>query len=371
MVAVVSELEDVAIRLERLVAVGQEPSVRLPLEKLQAASETVGKAWSGSSLGYHANVYYAELEPPPSGARFSVEWGLEPYFSGGTVGEWTEFDAEYVKAAIREMAGNPDLGRAISLRDEVVADFKDIQMDVLSILESRKADPFLKRVFVSVEKVSVGNQAGILRAFLPRGQIMSRDSTALSQGLRTPPHLSVMSEVLTVSAALVGATELGRLARQAARHLRRHERPPEAGHRVFVGHGRSQSWRELKDFLQERLGLDVDEFNRVPVAGVSHTDRLSEMLDSAAMALIVMTAEDEQSDGSYHPRMNVVHEAGLFQGRLGFKRALVLLEEDCQEFSNIHGLAQLRFPRGRISAVFEDVRRVIEREGLGGGQHLT
>jgi predicted nucleotide-binding protein len=63
-------------------------------------------------------------------------------------------------------------------------------------------------------------------------------------------------------------------------------------------------------------------------------------------------------------RENVVHEVGLFQGRLGFTRAIVLLEEGCEEFSNIHGLGQLRFPKGSISAKFEDIRAVLEREGL-------
>jgi len=61
---------------------------------------------------------------------------------------------------------------------------------------------------------------------------------------------------------------------------------------------------------------------------------------------------------------NVIHEIGLFQGHLGFGRAVVLLEEGCEEFSNIHGLGQLRFPRGNIAASFEDVRRALEREGL-------
>ena len=31
---------------------------------------------------------------------------------------------------------------------------------------------------------------------------------------------------------------------------------------VFIGHGRSALWRELKDFLVERLGLGWDECNR-------------------------------------------------------------------------------------------------------------
>jgi len=112
------------------------------------------------------------------------------------------------------------------------------------------------------------------------------------------------------------------------------------------------------------LNLPWDEFNRVPVAGVTNIARLSEMLDSACIAFLVLTAEDEMADGTVQARMNVIHEAGLFQGRLGFTRAIVVLEEGCEEFSNIEGLGQLRFPKGNITAIFEDVRRVLEREQI-------
>jgi predicted nucleotide-binding protein len=88
------------------------------------------------------------------------------------------------------------------------------------------------------------------------------------------------------------------------------------------------------------------------------------MLDTTGVAFLVMTGEDERADGAVVARMNVVHEAGLFQGRLGFNRAIVLLEEGCEEFSNIHGLGQIRFPKGNIGAVFEKIREVLEREGL-------
>jgi predicted nucleotide-binding protein len=88
------------------------------------------------------------------------------------------------------------------------------------------------------------------------------------------------------------------------------------------------------------------------------------MLEEAAIAFIVMTAEDELVDGKIQARMNVAHEAGLFQGRLGFTKAIVLLEDGCDEFSNIHGLGQIRFPKGNIKAVFEEIRRVLERERL-------
>jgi len=61
---------------------------------------------------------------------------------------------------------------------------------------------------------------------------------------------------------------------------------------------------------------------------------------------------------------NVVHEAGLFQGRLGFKKAILLLEETCEKFSNIDGLGYIPFPTGEIRAAFEDIREVLKREGL-------
>jgi hypothetical protein len=134
------------------------------------------------------------------------------------------------------------------------------------------------------------------------------------------------------------------------------------GHRVFIGHGRSPVWRELKDFLVERLSLLWEEFDRESVPGFATTERLRDMLEGSTFAFLVMTAEDEHADATHHARANVIHEIGLFQGRLGTRRAIILLEEDCEQFSNIHGLSHISFPRGRVSAAFEEIRRVLERE---------
>lgn len=145
---------------------------------------------------------------------------------------------------------------------------------------------------------------------------------------------------------------------------REEARVAKIGGRVFIGHGRSDVWRDLKDFLQDRLKLEWDEFNREPAAGLATTERLQEMLDAASVAFLVMTGEDETAQGTMTARLNVVHEAGLFQGRLGFKKAIILLEEGCEEFSNIVGLGQIRFPAGKISAKFEEIRMVLEREKI-------
>lgn len=140
--------------------------------------------------------------------------------------------------------------------------------------------------------------------------------------------------------------------------------PPAPGHMIFIGHGRSSAWRDLRDFLMNRLDLPVDEINRVAIAGATTVERLQEMLDGARFAFLVMTAEDEDGEGKLRARQNVIHEVGLFQGRLGFKKAIVLLEHGCEEFSNITGLSQIRFDKDNIAAKFEEIRRVLEREGL-------
>jgi predicted nucleotide-binding protein len=139
------------------------------------------------------------------------------------------------------------------------------------------------------------------------------------------------------------------------------ERPKEPPV-VFIGHGRSPLWRDLKDHLHEKHGYQVVAYETGARAGHTIRDALEEMVDNSSFALLVMTAEDEQADGNFRARQNVVHEAGLFQGRLGFARAILLLEEGVQEFTNVQGVQYLQFARGNIKEVFGDILATLRRE---------
>ena len=75
-----------------------------------------------------------------------------------------------------------------------------------------------------------------------------------------------------------------------------------------------------------------------------------------------MTGEDETIDHELMPRLNVVHELGLFQGSLGFSRAIMLLEEGTKEFSNMKGIHQIRFAKGNIKETFGEILATIKRE---------
>ena len=134
--------------------------------------------------------------------------------------------------------------------------------------------------------------------------------------------------------------------------------------KYFIGHGGSPIWQELKDFLENKLRLPYEEFNRIPQAGNTTSNRLKEMLESCCMAFLIMTGEDEQTDSTLHARGNVIHEIGLFQAQLGYERAIILLEDGCEIFSNIQGITYIPFPKGNIRAVFEDIRDVLKRESI-------
>lgn len=344
------------------------------INALEEVAKRAGRAFSGSWLGYHSRVYYRDLQPPPPGARFSQEWGLQDLFGDfGTRGEWQEFDPDALHKHLRHSAGDPDLSEVKFEATEAGRAFERSKANAVSILmteQSVKPDPFLSKLLEEIESLEILSTSTVAQMWSPKGQIMTRDSTAMGQGIQLPTHVFMQAEIASLKHSFGACRALADACRKAASHIgrqaRTNRREARIGTNVFIGHGRSHAWRELKDFISERLRLPWDEFNRVPVAGVTNQARLAEMLDAAAIAFIIMTAEDEMADGEMQARMNVIHEAGLFQGRLGFTKAIVLLEEGCQEFSNIQGLGQVRFPKGKISACFEEIRFVLERERLIG-----
>jgi predicted nucleotide-binding protein len=132
--------------------------------------------------------------------------------------------------------------------------------------------------------------------------------------------------------------------------------------KVFIGHGGSHQWRDLKDHLHELHSYEVLAYETGERAGHTIRDVIVDMLSKSSFAILVMTGEDEQSDGTFRARQNIVHEIGLFQGKLGFTKAIVLLEEGTEEFSNIHRVQQIRYPKGAIRQTFGDVLAVLKRE---------
>ena len=341
------------------------------LNEIWKRAKEIGKSASGSWLGYHANVYYEGFQPPPAGVHFDVDNGTAGTYYSGPDRNWVEHTSEEVSYLLLEESGKVDLAAAETIAEEGLALFNSVRADVTSILTvylQDRDDKFAKSIADEIQSARVLNAAEIANDMSPKRQVITRDMRAVQQGTWAPPHIKVQSQIAAAHQPAAHCHELAAKVEKLASHLVRvaklDVRAARIGTNVFIGHGRSPVWRDLKDFIQDRLRLPWDEFNRVPVAGITNIARLSEMLDSAACAFVIMTGEDELADGTAQARMNVIHEVGLFQGRLGFTKAIVLLEEGCQEFSNIQGLGQIRFPKTNIAAKFEEIRQVLEREGV-------
>ena len=366
------DLLDMAQNLESHIKAFRREAFHADLKRVEREVADIHASWSGSNLGYHADVYYEDFVRKPSGVHFSSEWGLQDTLhSQSTRGSWREYQHRFVKEMIRERAGNPDLSPAMEAANNLRKTAQDALSEAISLTNIfllSTPDQYLQKKLEHLDSIKFYSPYDLLQSIAATGQVMTRDSLAAGQGFRAAPHQELLAEVQCVNSAEDIAGDISSNLTQIGSHMIRLEKIEKklemVGTNVFIGHGRDFAWRDLKDFIKDRLRIPYDEFNRVPVAGVTNIARLSEMMDAAAIAFIVLTSEDEMKDGTEQARMNVIHEVGLFQGRLGFSKAIVLLEEDCAEFSNIQGLGQIRFPRGKISASFEDIRRVLEREGL-------
>jgi predicted nucleotide-binding protein len=137
----------------------------------------------------------------------------------------------------------------------------------------------------------------------------------------------------------------------------------EGAPHIFIGHGRNPLWLAVRAFLEKDCGLRVICFESEPRTSESIVSILEEMLDQVGFAVIVLTAEDATADGHVRARQNVIHEAGLAQGKLGFKKVVILKQDTVEELSNLAGLQYIPF-KDRIEQSFYDLDRVLKREGL-------
>ena len=366
----VTELKGIREQLRAVVTEFDDSTVESALEKLEDRATKIGQAWSGSWIGYQAHVYYEDFQTPPPGVYFDKEWGLR--YSNPS---WIEYPRETVVKMCKVVINEKTIEKVSKNTQSYLNIYENHKQNLYSIVQAFKQDNtdiFLDNLISRTDNSSEFRPS---TRITPPSQEMTRDSVAIQQGIWMPPHIETLEMVEIARFAIARIRKLTNTIKLAIDHMNRRNLSPmkiEAiGKRIFIGHGHSNEWLKLEKFLKDRLNLEVDEFNRVPTAGVTITERLSAMLDHAKFAFLIMTGEDEmmspeekEKNPKYQPRMNVIHEAGLFQGRLGFDKAIILLEEGCEEFSNIHGLGQIRFEKGRLNATFEEIRQLLEDRGV-------
>ncbi|WP_420594399.1 TIR domain-containing protein [Deinococcus sp.] len=341
-------------------------------QELEAAGILIGKAHSGSWLGYQSRVYYEDYNPVPSDAVFSVEWGLIGGTWESSRGEWRQYSSDETRNYILDIVGKQEVKDAKHSLKTLSENFSGIKDELLSLLsvaiDTANNSPYLTKLQLEAESMDLSRDLSYINSLTPRGGVMSRDTTAITGGMQVPPHVSAVADAIELKSFEYACRRMAEISNSAAKHIQRTSRRNMAATAnvdcVYIGHGGSRAWTDLRDLIRYRLHIEFEEFNSQSAAGLTAIERLKEMLEKSTFAFLVMTAEDETVQGQMQARMNVIHEIGLFQGKLGFRKAIILLEDGCAEFSNIHGLTQIRFPRDNINAVSEKIREVLEREGV-------
>ncbi len=353
------------------------PEVVSARDRLLGACDRLERAWSESWIGYQSCVYKRNFLPREPGDYFDSEWGFESLLDARNRGDWKEFDFEAVENEIIRRAGGDSVIHALKQAGKAGEEaFDAMKGETLPMLEaaltSHGDEFFAKQRDAISELEGKISSSNYIEAIAPRS-LRSRDQRAINGGRKCPPHAALQALVLEQMSPADQLKKLGTICKQviiyAQKRLPKKGRTMEIGNQrgpIFIGHGASDTWKDLKDLLVDRLKLQYEEFNREPQAGRTTKERLAELLEKCTFAFLVMTAEDRTADGRQIARQNVVHEIGLFQGRHGWERAIVLLEDGCPEFSNLHGVVQIRFPKGEIKAKSEEIRGVLEREGYLG-----
>ena len=367
----IETLERIAEECTAAAGALDEPQVVSAIQRLVNACDQLGQAWSGSWIGYQALVYKDGFLPRQAGDHFDAEWGFSDSFSNACRGNWREYTSDDVQKEIYRRAGGDPFEGLAEISNKAKGAFEDCRDRLLPVIEAlmaAKSDPFVAQKRNEISKIRGRISAiEIIHTQAP-GQLRSRDPRATQGGRVTPPHIYLSAVAMEDLSPANALKDMARNCQQISTYLAvrlqvKGDLMPKPLGPIFIGHGQSKVWKDLKEFLVEQLELEYDEFNREPQAGRSTKERLAEMLDRCTFAFLVTTAEDETSEGRKIARQNVVHEIGLFQGRHGWERAIVLLEDGCEEFSNLHGITQIRFPKGDIMAKSEEIRRVLKREG--------
>jgi hypothetical protein len=130
---------------------------------------------------------------------------------------------------------------------------------------------------------------------------------------------------------------------------------------VVLAHDGDPQAVAVREFSEQHCGLRTYELNSASADEPELNAVLRESLDRCNFAICLLTTRDTTTTRA---DQKLVYQAGVLQGRYGFGRVALLVEEGCDTFSNVAGLIRLDFPHGRVNSTFVELERMLERENL-------
>lgn len=159
--------------------------------------EKIEESWSGSWLGFHSNLYYQGFEKPKWNESFNTEWGS----IYGIPATWKEKDFDEISAFVDSKIGKKNVLTTIQkFLDRQVEQAKAFQSSICTELSSiRSSKDYDKEIEIldKIEDIRWGvDPVDFVQYRMPK-QFMTRDSRALFQGIKTPPHITYQAKCLS------------------------------------------------------------------------------------------------------------------------------------------------------------------------------
>ena len=176
-------LDEFSLNFENLTNIRKEINI------LREATSNIGKSWSQSWIGFHANLYYLNFEALPSWEyKFDSEWGsivgIREYWK-----EKTYLDVlNYVKALHSDICIE-EIREQVDYSLKIAKELQSVITTDLIIIEDNSIYDSEWQLIKELQNYSFGiTQMQIIDYQKPK-KVLTRDSYALQQGIQIPPHI--------------------------------------------------------------------------------------------------------------------------------------------------------------------------------------
>ena len=163
------------------------PPIKADLDRLLKACLKVAASWSGSSHGRHSSLYFDQFRAPSAQYMFDPEWGLIHGMQPG----WSDRSADEVVAEIeRGYGGRPltEIEDEVNQKADIASELQQELLTELSWIRSNSENKTEVALLVEIEEIHIKAPGSKFLRGLMTAPSMSRDSIALTQGLKAAPH---------------------------------------------------------------------------------------------------------------------------------------------------------------------------------------
>lgn len=165
------------------------------LLNLRDIASELDESWSQSWIGFHANLYFSNFQRPPSiKYKFDSEWGSV----NGIPKYWEEKSYEDIVFYVESRAERLSLSGIQNEITPLIEKIKKIQAKILTdlpiLLEDEKFT-HEQDLLENIKKHRWGTTVRDLNLVRVPKNIMTRDSFAVYQGIKVPPHIVYQNEI--------------------------------------------------------------------------------------------------------------------------------------------------------------------------------